>query len=64
MANIGNKMLYVRSFGSFLELAIIKGISNRIYVPNVLDNNNIFYSLETKKYHSCFSDYLSKSISL
>ena len=33
-------------------------------MPNVLDNNNIFYSLETKKYHSCFSDYSSKSISL
>ena len=64
VTNIGNKMLYVSSYGSFSELAVAKGMSNKIYVPNVLDNNNIFYSLQTKKYHSCFSDYSSKSISL
>ena len=64
VTNIGNKMLYVSSRGSFSELVVAKGISNKIYMPNVLDNNNIFYSLQTKEYHSCFSDYSSKSISL
>ena len=61
VTNIGNKMLCVSSGGSFFELSVAKGMSNKIYVPSVQDNNNIFYSLETKKYHSCFTDYSSRN---
>ena len=64
VTNIENKMLYVSSGGSFSELAVAKDMSNKIYLPNVLDNNSIFYSLETNKYHSCFSDYSSRNTSL
>lgn len=61
--NMGNKTLYVSSGGSFSESAVVKGMSNKIFVPSVQDNSNIFYSLRTKKYHSFFNDNSSSSSS-
>ena len=58
--NLENKMLYVSPGGSFLESARVKGMGNKIYLPNVQDNRNVFYSLQTKKYHSFFSDYSTR----
>ena len=63
VCNLGNKILYTSLKGSFSESTVVKGMDNKIYLPNVLENqgnSNVFYSLKTNKYHSFFSDYSTK----
>ncbi|XP_030925019.1 F-box/kelch-repeat protein At1g57790-like [Quercus lobata] len=61
--NMGNKLLYVSSGGSFSELAVIKGMRNMIYMPTVQGNSNVFYSFRTKKYHYFCKDHSCRTSS-
>ena len=60
--DLGNRMLYVSVGGSLSELAAVRGMNNKIYLPNIKDNNCVFYSLKTEMCHSFFNNY-SSSIS-
>ena len=61
--NMGNKLLYLSSGGSFSELAVIKCMRNMIYMPTVQGNSNVFYSFRTKKYHYFCKDHSCRTSS-
>jgi hypothetical protein len=49
--SLGNYMLFVGKT-SFSAVAKISGMENKIYFPRFYDQSIVFYSLETKKYHT------------
>ncbi|KAF7831160.1 F-box/kelch-repeat protein [Senna tora] len=49
--SIGNYVIYVSRSSSVAIEARIMGTNNRIYFPRFRDNNILYYSLETKKFH-------------
>jgi hypothetical protein len=49
--SLGNHMLFVGNT-SFSAVANIPGMENKIYFPRFYDQSIVFYSLETKKYHT------------
>ncbi|KAK4583027.1 hypothetical protein RGQ29_025982 [Quercus rubra] len=58
--NLGNQMLYVSLGSSFSELAVKRGMRNKIYLPNVQDNKCVIYSLKTNECRSFFSNYFTR----
>jgi hypothetical protein len=61
VTSLGNRMMYLSPGGSFLEPAIATGTSNKIYLPMIRDNKNVFYSFDTAMYHSFTGGYSSKN---
>ena len=61
VTSLGNRMMYLSLGGSFLEPATTAGMSNKIYLPMIQDNKNVFYSFDTAMYHSFIDGYSSKN---
>ncbi|KAL6523449.1 hypothetical protein OROGR_017052 [Orobanche gracilis] len=53
--NLENHMLFV-GHTSFSAVAHVPGMENKIYFPKFYMDNIVFYSLETKKYHTLGSN--------
>ena len=52
MTNLDNKILYLSYTGSHIETTNFKGMGNKIYFPKFEGDRMVFYSMDTKKYHS------------
>ena len=50
--SLGNYMFYVSRSSSFSAKAKTPEMENKIYFPRFCGKNNVFYSLETRKYHT------------
>jgi hypothetical protein len=59
LRNLGNRMLYISLGGSFLEPVVARGTGNKIYLPMIQHNKNIFYYLSSSMYQSFNGDYSS-----
>jgi hypothetical protein len=59
--SLGNRTMYLSPGGSFLEPAVATGMSNKIFLPMIRDEKNVFYSLDTGMYHSFIGGYSSKN---
>ncbi|KAF9614476.1 hypothetical protein IFM89_018723 [Coptis chinensis] len=59
LSTLEGKVLFVSRFTSLALKAVSKGMENKIYFPVSFndENNYLFYSLDTGKWHSCFGDY-------
>ncbi|KAG8370538.1 hypothetical protein BUALT_Bualt14G0127400 [Buddleja alternifolia] len=55
--DLGDKMLWVSHSAAFAETAPKKSMANRIYFPMFHGDKGVFYSLNTRKYHSFEVDY-------
>ena len=53
MEILDHKILYLSYVGSWIETTEFKEMGNKIYFRKFQDNDILFYSLDTKKYHSC-----------
>ncbi|GMY23375.1 F-box/kelch-repeat protein At1g57790-like [Fagus crenata] len=60
LTSLGNRMLYISLGGSFLEPDVARGTGNKIYLPMIQHNKNIFYSLKSNMYQSFIGDYDTK----
>lgn len=58
--NLGDKILYISCGLCFAEKNRIQGKGNRIYFPKFYGKGGVYYSLETKEYHSVGGDYSNK----
>ncbi|KAE8037803.1 hypothetical protein FH972_010360 [Carpinus fangiana] len=58
VTSLENRMMYLSPGGSFLEPAVATRTSNKIYMPMIQDNKNVFYSFDTAMYHIFFHRWL------
>jgi hypothetical protein len=61
VTSLGNRMMYLSPGGSFLKPAVATRTSNKIYLPMIRDNKNVFYSFDTAMYHYFTGGYSSKN---
>ncbi|CAI9104040.1 OLC1v1002647C1 [Oldenlandia corymbosa var. corymbosa] len=50
--NLKGRMIFVSRTSSFIERTNVRGADNKIYFPKFRENNVLFYSLATKKFHT------------
>ncbi|KAG8378137.1 hypothetical protein BUALT_Bualt08G0106800 [Buddleja alternifolia] len=50
--DLGDKRLFVSRTSSLIETAPLKSMANKIYFPMLKDDDGVYYSLDTRKYHS------------
>ncbi|KAF9621099.1 hypothetical protein IFM89_016533 [Coptis chinensis] len=64
LRSLGDKMLFISRSTSMLLKATNKRNHNKIYFPISYndENNCVFYSLETRKWHSSFGDFCREDI--
>lgn len=55
--SLGYKMVFVSHGASLLEDAVEKGMANKIYFPKFYGESGVFYSLDTRMYHSIVGNY-------
>ncbi|PIA33544.1 hypothetical protein AQUCO_04100168v1 [Aquilegia coerulea] len=61
LESLDDKVLFLSHTASMLLPTVgLKGIENRIYFPRFHETDNMFYSLSTRKYHCCGSQYSSE----
>ncbi|KAG8378140.1 hypothetical protein BUALT_Bualt08G0107100 [Buddleja alternifolia] len=58
--DLGDKRLFVSRTSSIIETAPLKSMANRIHFPMSHDDVGIYYSLDTRKYHSYKGDFSAK----
>ena len=59
--DLGNKTLYLSNNGLWAYTTSFRGVSSKIYFPKFQDNRMVFYSLDTRKYHSYEVEFWSKN---
>ncbi|GLT85874.1 hypothetical protein SLE2022_040470 [Rubroshorea leprosula] len=52
LQDIGNQTLYVSRFSSFSMTATTPDMRNKVYFPRFSGNNPVYYSLDSKRFHS------------
>lgn len=60
--DLGDKVFYVSNSSSFGYITRNKNIANKIFFSKFNRNKVVFYSLETRKYHSFEGDYSSENM--
>ncbi|XP_055962123.1 F-box protein At4g00893-like [Mercurialis annua] len=58
--NLDRKMLFLSYETSFLKLGSASGTNNKIYFPKLHQNQPVFFSLSTRKYHSFSGNYSNR----
>ena len=61
MLNLDKNILYLSYSGSWANTTSFRGMSNKIYFPKFQGKYMVFYSLDTKKYHSDEDEFWSNN---
>ncbi|XP_071901203.1 F-box/kelch-repeat protein At1g57790-like [Coffea arabica] len=62
VSDLGDNMVFISPTNSFSRKKVIEGMHNKIYFSRLHKGCCVFYSLDTKKFHTLLKDFSSASL--